>query len=126
MLREVKTEKAPLPVGHYSQGIINNNLLFVSGQIPLDPSTGTLNEDFEAACKQALNNVMAVVEAGGSSLNQIINLKIYITDISLFSQVDRIFKHYFGDHRPTRAVIGVSELPKNAPIEIEATATVED
>lgn len=126
MLREVKTKKAPLPVGHYCQGIIHNNLLFVSGQIPLDPSTGTLKEDFEDACKQALNNIMAVVEAGGSSLNKIINVKIYITDISLFSQVDRIFEQYFGHHRPTRAVIGVSELPKKAQIEIEATAVIED
>jgi 2-iminobutanoate/2-iminopropanoate deaminase len=126
VLREVKTKKAPLPVGHYCQGIIHNNLLFVSGQIPLDPSTGTLKEVFEDACKQTLNNVMAVVEEGGSSLNQIINVKIYITDISLFSQVDRIFKQYFGNHRPTRAVIGVSELPKNAPVEIEATAVIED
>lgn len=126
MLREVKTEKAPLPVGHYCQGIINDNFLFVSGQIPLDPSTGSLKEDLNDACKQALNNVLAVVEEGGSSLKQIINVKIYLTDISLFSQVDRIFKQYFGDHKPTRAVIGVSELPKNALIEIEATATVED
>ncbi len=126
MLREIKTDKAPLPVGHYSQGIINNDLLFVSGQIPLDPSTNELTEDFNEACKQALDNIIAVVEAGGSSLKHIINIKIYITDISLFSQVDMIFKQYFGVHKPTRAVIGVSELPKNAPIEIEATAAVKD
>ncbi|MGC9383996.1 MAG: RidA family protein [Kosmotogaceae bacterium] len=126
MLREVKTKNAPLPVGHYCQGIIHNNLLFVSGQIPLDPSTGTLKEDFEDACRQALNNIMAVVEAGGSSLKQIINIKIYITDISLFAKFDEIYKQYFGDHRPARAVIGVSELPKKAQIEVEAIAAIKD
>ncbi|MFO7880922.1 MAG: Rid family detoxifying hydrolase [Kosmotogaceae bacterium] len=126
MLREVKTEKAPLPVGHYSQGIINDNLLFVSGQIPLDPSTNKLVKEFDDACIQALDNMLAVVEAGGSSLKQIINIKIYITDISLFAKFDEIYKQYLGDHRPARAVIGVSELPKKAQIEVEAIAAIKD
>ncbi|MBN2253372.1 MAG: RidA family protein, partial [Kosmotogaceae bacterium] len=124
MLRVISTDKAPAAVGPYSQAIAAGGFLFVSGQIPLNPLTGELVMDFEGACKQSLENLFAVVAAGGSSLNNIVKVNIYVRDMGKFSILNEIYMTYFKEHKPARAVVEVSNLPKNAPVEMEAVAII--
>jgi len=123
-LRVISTDKAPAAVGPYSQAIAAGGLLFVSGQIPLNPLTGELATEFEAACKQSLENVLQLVTAGGSSLKNVVKVNIYIRDMGKFAILNEIYSSYFKDHKPARAVVEVSNLPKNAPVEIEAVAVI--
>jgi 2-iminobutanoate/2-iminopropanoate deaminase len=124
VLRVISTDKAPAAVGPYSQAIAAGGLLFVSGQIPLNPLTGELATEFEAACKQSLENVLQLVTAGGSSLKNVVKVNIYIRDMGKFAILNEIYSSYFKDHKPARAVVEVSNLPKNAPVEIEAIAVI--
>ena len=124
MLRVISTDRAPAAVGPYSQAIAAVGLLFVSGQIPLNPLTGELATEFEAACKQSLENVLQLVTAGGSSLKNVVKVNIYIRDMGKFAILSEIYSSYFKDHKPARAVVEVSNLPKNAPVEIEAVAVI--
>lgn len=124
MLRVISTDKAPAAVGLYSQAVAAGGLLFVSGQIPLNPLTGELATEFEAACKQSLENVLQLVTAGGSSLKNVVKVNIYIRDMGKFAILNEIYSSYFKDHKPARAVVEVSNLPKNAPVEIEAVAVI--
>jgi len=123
-LRVISTDKAPAAVGLYSQAVAAGGLLFVSGQIPLNPLTGELATEFEAACKQSLENVLQLVTAGGSSLKNVVKVNIYIRDMGKFAILNEIYSSYFKDHKPARAVVEVSNLPKNAPVEIEAVAVI--
>ncbi len=123
-MRVISTDKAPAAVGPYSQAIAAGGLLFVSGQIPLNPLTGELATEFEAACKQSLENVLQLVTAGGSSLKNVVKVNIYIRDMGKFAILNEIYSSYFKDHKPARAVVEVSNLPKNAPVEIEAVAVI--
>jgi len=123
-LRVISTDKAPAAVGPYSQAVAAGGLLFVSGQIPLNPLTGELATEFEAACKQSLENVLQLVTAGGSSLKNVVKVNIYIRDMGKFAILNEIYSSYFKDHKPARAVVEVSNLPKNAPVEIEAVAVI--
>ncbi|MDD5744074.1 MAG: Rid family detoxifying hydrolase [Mesotoga sp.] len=124
MLRVISTDKAPAAVGPYSQAVAAGGLLFVSGQIPLNPLTGELATEFEAACKQSLENVLQLVTAGGSSLKNVVKVNIYIRDMGKFAILNEIYSSYFKDHKPARAVVEVGNLPKNAPVEIEAVAVI--
>ena len=124
MLRVISTDKAPAAVGPYSQAIAAGGLLFVSGQIPLNPLTGELATEFEAACKQSLENVLQLVTAGGSSLKNVVKVNIYIRDMGKFAILNEIYSSYFKDHKPARAVVEGSNLPKKAPVEIEAVAVI--
>jgi len=123
-LRVISTDKAPAAVGPYSQAVAAGGLLFVSGQIPLNPLTGELATEFEAACKQSLENVLQLVTAGGSSLKNVVKVNIYIRDMGKFAILNEIYSSYFKDHKPARVVVEVSNLPKNAPVEIEAVAVI--
>ena len=120
----VFTEKAPRPVGPYSQGILAGGcLLFISGQIPIDPSTGKPVEgSFEEKARRVIENVKAVVEAAGGSLDDIVKVTVYIRDISLFAEFNRIYAEYFRGVPPARAVVEVSNLPLGADLEMEAIA----
>ncbi len=121
--RTVFTEKAPKPVGPYSQGVIAGCFLFVAGQIPLDPSTGTLVEgSFEDKVKRVLDNVKAIVEAARGTLNDIVKVTVYLKDIKLFERFNKIYAEYFGENPPARVVVEVSNLPKGADVEVEAIA----
>lgn len=125
MLKVVNTEKAPAAIGPYSQAIVANGLLFVSGQIPLNPMTGELATDFEQACRQALDNLFQVVIAGGSAPDKVVKVNVYVRDMGKFSAFNEIYAEYFKDHKPARAVVEVSNLPKGVPVEIEAVALVQ-
>lgn len=119
----IYTGKAPRPVGPYSQGVKAGCFLFIAGQIPIDPGTGELvSGSFEEASRRALENVKAIVEAAGGSLDSIVKVTVYIRDIKRFSEFNKIYAEYFKHSKPARAVVEVSNLPLDAPLEIEAIA----
>jgi len=118
----VYTDSAPRPVGPYSQGVRAGCFLFVAGQIPLDPATGKLVDGFEEAARRALENVKAIVEAAGGSLSDVVKVTVYLRDMSLFQDFNRVYSEYFRDSKPARAVVEVSRLPLDAPLEVEAIA----
>ena len=122
----IETLDAPQAIGTYSQGIKSGNLVFTSGQIPLNPETGELiNGDFKSEISQVLTNLNAVLKSGGSSLKKAIKLTVFLTDLSYFPQVNAVFKEFFPENPPARSAVQVSALPMNAKIEIEAVGSVE-
>ncbi len=121
MINRVKTKNAPKAIGAYSQGSIFENLVFTSGQIAINPIGGNLvTDDFSKEVEQVLENVKSVLEAGGSNLDNIIKLSVFITDMSNFKFVNEVFENFFIDQYPARSVVEVSGLPLNVNIEIEA------
>ncbi|MDP7465578.1 MAG: RidA family protein [Candidatus Marinimicrobia bacterium] len=122
----IETLDAPEAIGTYSQGIKSGNLVFTSGQIPLNPETGELiNGDFKMEISQVLTNLNAVLKSGGSSLKKAIKLTVFLTDLSYFPQVNEVFKEFFSENPPARSAVEVSALPMNAKIEIEAVGSIE-
>lgn len=122
---KISTDKAPAAVGPYSQAIKTGNFLFVSGQIPLNPQTQELVSGINAQTIQVLENLKAVLEAGGSSIAQVIKVTIYLTDMNDFSTVNEIYAKYFMENQPARACVAVKALPKNADVEMDAIALCE-
>ncbi len=126
-MKIVTTSKAPPARGAYAQGVLSETpqrLLFVSGQLPLDPESGVLFEGGLAAqTRRALDNVRAVVEAGGLALTDIAKTTVYITDIGDWETVNRIYADFFGGHTPARSVVPVKALHYGALIEVEAIAS---
>ncbi|MGC8572816.1 MAG: RidA family protein [Caldisphaera sp.] len=126
MKEAVFTDKAPKPVGPYSQGIISNGFLFISGQVPLDPKTGKLvSDDFEEQVKRVLENLKAILEASNLSFDDLVKVTVFMKDPSKFSTFNNIYSKYFKGQYPARSVIFVNDLPVNAQIEIEAIAARE-
>ena len=122
----IQTSNAPQPVGIYSQGIKFGELVFTSGQIPINPLTGNMiTGDFKADVQQVLTNLDCVLKSGGSSLKEAIKLTVFLTDLSKFPKVNEVFEEYFPENPPARSAVQVSALPMNAQIEIEAIGSVE-
>jgi len=122
----VLTERAPKPIGPYSQGIIaEGRFLFVSGQIPINPETGELvTGDIEKQAEQALKNLLAVVEAAGGSAENVVKVTVYIRDMGNYARFNEVYNRYFSESKPARAVVEVSNLPKGVDVEIEAIAVL--
>ncbi|CAH0996795.1 2-iminobutanoate/2-iminopropanoate deaminase [Emticicia aquatica] len=121
----VKTDKAPVPIAPYSQGVKSNGLLFVAGQIGLDPATKKLVEGgIEPETIRIMENIQAVVEAAGAKLSDIVNTTIYIKDIGNFAKVNEIYGRYFTGDFPARTTVGVANLPGGANIQIAVVAAV--
>ncbi|MGB9731906.1 MULTISPECIES: RidA family protein [Calditerrivibrio] len=119
----IKTDKAPKAIGPYSQAVKVGNLLFVSGQIPIDPVTNQLIDGtIEEVTRLVLNNLKNIVIDAGFSLYDIAKVTIFLKDMDNFVAVNRVYEDFFGDHRPARAVVEVSRLPKDVLIEIECVA----
>ena len=117
----ISTTKAPKAIGPYSQAIKIKNLIFTSGQIPLDPSSGNIiSDNFEDQVLQSLNNIKAILLEESLSINHIIKLTVFLVDLSNFDKLNDVFKNYFLNIYPARSVVEVSKLPKNSQIEIEA------
>ncbi|HEY5654679.1 MAG TPA: RidA family protein [Woeseiaceae bacterium] len=115
------TDAAPAAIGTYSQAIRAGSFVFLSGQIPLDPATMTIVEgDFEARARRVFDNLAAVAEAAGGSLQSIVKLTIYLTDLDNFATVNAVMADYFQEPYPARAALGVAALPKGADVEAEA------
>lgn len=125
MSREVvSTKMAPKAIGPYEQGIKFNGFLFTSGQIALDPVTGTLIDgDVSAQTRQVLENLKAVLEAGDSSLDHVIKATVYLTDLSNFVKMNEVYAEYLGKVKPARSTVGVATLPRGAIVEIDLVAT---
>jgi 2-iminobutanoate/2-iminopropanoate deaminase len=120
--QSVSTDQAPEAIGPYSQGIRSGSLLFCSGQIPLDPSTGEIvKDDIEAQTRRCLENLTAVCEAAGGSLTDAVRCTVYLTDMGDFARVNEAYAAFFdGTEPPARVAIGVAALPKGADVEIDA------
>lgn len=127
-MNAVLTPAAPAPVGPYSQAIVHAGLVYVSGQIPLDPATGeVVSGDIEAQTERVLESLSAVLEAAGSNLDAILRTTIYLTDLSLFARVNAVYARYMRDTEPpARATVGVAALPLGVGVEIDAIAVVAD
>lgn len=120
-LKVVTTSEAPAAIGPYSQGVSAGNLLFVSGQIPLDPATGDMVKGgMEEKTHQVLKNLKGVVEAAGATLGHVVKTTIFLVDLNHFLTVNKIYAEYFNGVFPARSTVQVSALPKGADIEIEA------
>ena len=118
---DIHSDAAPAAIGTYSQAIVHKGLVFMSGQIPLDPATMELVDgDFEARARRVFDNLKAVAEAAGGNLNDIVKLTIYLTDLGNFATVNSVMADYFEQPYPARAALGVASLPKGADVEAEA------
>lgn len=121
-IKTIKTEKAPEAIGPYSQAKIIGNLIFTSGQIAVNPETNELVEDnIEVQTKQVLENLKAVLEAAGSSLNDAVKVTVFLTDMNDYAKMNEIYAKYF-KNKPARSTIQVAKLPKNARIEMDVIA----
>ncbi len=121
----VSTDSAPAAVGPYSQAVIGGDLVFCSGQIPIDPYTGKLAEGgIEEQTEQCLKNLQAVLEAAGSSLKQVVKVQIFITTMDHFSRMNAVYSRYFTSEEPARFCVAVSGLPLGALVEIDAVALI--
>ena len=121
-MKAIHSTNAPKAVGPYSQAIESNGFIFCSGQIGLDPETQTLVAGLENQTHQVLKNLQAVLKAAGADFSHVVKTTIFVTDMGDFAKVNEIYAEYFGDHKPSRATIGVANLPKGAVVEIEAIA----
>jgi len=126
MKTAIVTDKAPAAIGPYSQGIKTGNLIFFSGQIPLDPVTGALaGNDIETQTRQVLRNMQAALEGAGAGFDQVVKATIYLKDLADFATVNAIYAEYMTNPAPARACVEVAGLPKGALIEIEWIACLD-
>jgi len=117
----IHSDAAPAAIGTYSQAIKADKLVFLSGQIPLDPATMEfVDGDFEARARQVFENLKAVATAAGGDLNQVVKLTVFLTDLANFATVNGIMEDYFDKPFPARAAVGVASLPKGADVEADA------
>lgn len=123
-MTSVHTPNAPAAIGPYSQAMIANGMVFTSGQIALTPSGEMVDGDVSAQCIQVVSNLKAVLEAAGSSFDKVIKTTIFLADMDDFTAVNAIYADAFGDHKPARSTVAVKTLPKNALVEIDATALI--
>ncbi|MFZ4629610.1 MAG: RidA family protein [Blastocatellia bacterium] len=122
-IEAIETNRAPQAIGPYSQAVRANGLLFLSGQIPLDPATmEVVNGGIETQTRQVLANLLAVLEAAGSSLDQVVRTTIFLADLGDFAAVNAIYAEAFGATRPARSTIQAARLPRDVRIEIDAIA----
>ena len=124
-MRTISTDKAPKAIGPYSQGIAASGLLFLSGQVPLDPGTGQLVQGtVQEEVTRVMDNLKAVLEAAGSGLPRVVRTTVYLTSLEDFAAMNEVYARYFGDHRPARSTVQVSALPRGARVEIDAIASL--
>lgn len=122
-MKIITTEKAPAAIGPYSQAIqADNGMVWLSGQIGLDATTGELKEGLEDQTKQIFINIEGVLEAAGLTKTNIVKTTVFVTNIGDFLKVNDLYSQFFGDHKPARSTVEVSSLPKGAVIEIEVLA----
>ena len=118
----IQTQKAPAAIGPYSQAVMTGEMLFTSGQLGIDPVTNALPEGVEAQTRQSLQNIRAILEAAALDLTDVIKTVVFIRNMADFSAVNEIYASFFGDHKPARSCVEVSQLPKGGLIEIEVVA----
>ena len=126
--KEVRTEAAPRPVGPYSQAVVTRGFVFASGQVPLDPATGALvSGEIEVQTDRVIENLRAVLEAAGSSLDRVVRTTVYLADLGLFARMNEVYaRHFRTDPKPARSTIQAARLPLGAAIEIDAIAALDE
>jgi 2-iminobutanoate/2-iminopropanoate deaminase len=126
-MRVVQTPGAAKPAGHYSQAVAHGNLVYVSGQLPIDPQSGEKRVgSIEEQTEQTLKNLAAILESANSGIALVIKTTLYISDIALWDRVNKVYAKFFGEHRPARAVVPTRELHFGFQIEIEAVAALRE
>jgi 2-iminobutanoate/2-iminopropanoate deaminase len=126
-MKTISTPRAPTPAGHYSQAIVHGGLVYVAGQLAIEPTTGEKRLGaIEEQTEQVLRNVAAILEAAGSDLAHVLKTTVYIADISLWPRVNAVYAQFFGEHRPARAVVPTRDLHYGFLVEIEAIAAVRE
>jgi 2-iminobutanoate/2-iminopropanoate deaminase len=124
-MKNVRTEKAPVPVGPYSQATVNDGLVFCSGQLGIDPATGKLVATGTVdEARQSLKNISSVLEAAGSSMSKTIKVTIYMTDLDRFKEVNAVYAECFQEPFPARTTVGVARLPLGATVEMDVIASL--
>ena len=125
-MKIVSTQNAPAAIGPYSQAVVTNGFAFLSGQIPLDPATGqVIDGDVAAQTERVLENLRAVLEGCGSSLDKVVKTTVYLTDMREFARMNEVYARYFPANPPARATVEAARLPRDARVEIDCIATVE-
>jgi 2-iminobutanoate/2-iminopropanoate deaminase len=123
----ISTSDAPAPAGHYSQAVVNDGLVFVSGQLAVDAASGRKDTGtIEQQTRIALENVAAILRAAGSDVDHVLKTTVYISDIELWGRVNEVYAEFFGSHRPARAVVPTRDLHYGFQVEIEAIASVRE
>jgi 2-iminobutanoate/2-iminopropanoate deaminase len=126
-MKTIRAPRAPPPGGHYSHAVVHNGLVFVAGQLPIDPANpkrppGSIEQQTE----QTLANVAAILEAAGSGLDRVLQMTVYVSDIALWGAVNTVYARVMGEHRPARAVVPVKDLHYGYQIEIQAIAAARE
>ncbi|AMX84907.1 reactive intermediate/imine deaminase [Geobacillus subterraneus] len=124
-MRKVETKNAPQAIGPYSQGIIVNNMFYSSGQIPLTPEGEMVKGDIQAQTHQVFQNLKAVLEAAGASLETVVKTTVFIKNMDDFAAMNEVYSQYFPNHKPARSCVEVARLPKDALVEIEVVALIQ-
>ncbi len=122
-MKAIVATNAPSAIGPYSQGIIAGGMIYVSGQIPVNPKTGELETEITKATAQAIENLQAILKEGGSDLSKVCKTTVYLKSLADFEKVNQIYAQYFQKPYPARACFEVAKLPKDAVLEIECIAT---
>jgi len=122
----ILTKSAPAPIGPYNQGIVaDGTLLFTAGQVPIDPRTGqVVQDDIKTQTRQALKNVQAILEQGGSSLQDVVKTTVFLKDMKEFPAMNEVYAEFFASNPPARSTVEVARLPKDVKVEIEAIAVI--
>ncbi len=123
-MKEIITTKAPGAIGPYSQGFVHNGMVYLSGQIPVDPANGTMPEGIAAQAEQSCKNVAALLEAANTDLSHVIKTTCFLADMGDFAKFNEVYARYFVS-KPARSCVAVKDLPKGALCEIEATAVLD-
>lgn len=126
-MREIQTDDAPASIGPYSQGIVDGQRVYVSGQGPLDPATGdVVGDDAGEQAARTFENVGAILEAAGASLDDVVKATVFLTDMDDYEEVNEVYESYVSDPYPARSAVEVSRLPSPIDVEIEVVATLRD
>lgn len=121
----ISTENAPGAIGPYSQAVKSGNMIFCSGQIPIDPQTGEfVSADVAEQTEQVLKNLSAVLEAAGASLNDVVKTTVFLADMNDFTAMNEVYTRYFSENKPARATVQAARLPRDARVEIECIAVI--
>ncbi len=125
MKQTVQTQEAPQAIGPYSQGVVANGFLFVSGQIPIDPATGNVVEgDIEAQTERVFRNLAAIVAAAGSAMDRVVKTTVFLKDMGEFARMNAVYARFFPSQPPARSTVEVARLPRDVKVEMDLMALV--
>ena len=122
MIKRISTDKAPAAIGPYSQALDTGNMLFISGQIPIDPATGAMPETVEEQAKQVLTNIQNILAEAGLTMANVVKTSVFLSDLGDFAKVNEVYASFFAEPYPARSCVQVAAIPKGAAVEIETIA----